>query len=194
MFSINCHSAIKCKKHDGVKQRKAFDSTIYSRNMCSKSLPRLVGPNTSKRIEIKSTLEAAVGVYDEVCADALVDCSIDHENDEDLPEGWNVTFKLGGNVVRSYTFGWLDKSLVLSEHKRSKFMVEMDMLSFKHNYLSNVDAAALGIILYYPGKCLPGDFVSYRYYPINLSCLGLVLQMMTCVLQALDATEIFSRK
>ena len=99
-----------------------------------------------------------------------------------------LLFKFGGNALRPYTSGWLENSFVLSEHKLNKIMVETKIIS------SYVDAVALGIILNYPGNCFPGDFVSNRYYPINLSCLGLVLLMMTCVLQALDTTDIFSRK
>ena len=195
-------NAVERTKDDGVKRRKAFDSTVCSRGMCFKSLPGLVGLNTSKRMdyvkevkEIKSTLEAeAVGVYDDEGAVAQVDCLINCENGEDLPVGWNVSLQFGGDALRPHASGWLDNPLVWSEHKRSKIMVEMEMISSIQNNPSTVDAVALGIIFYYPGKCFSGDFVSYRYYPINLSCLGLVLQMMTCVLQALDATEIFPRK
>ena len=123
-----------------------------------------------------------------------MDCLINCENGEDLPVGWNVSLQFGGDALRPHASGWLDNPLVWSEHKRSKIMVEMEMISSIQNNPSTVDAVALGIIFYYPGKCFPGDFVSYRYYPINLSCLGLVLQMMTYVLQALDTTDIFSRK
>ena len=83
----------------------------------------------------------------------------------------------------SHSSLWLERSWLAQKQYEediwSMSKLDKNLVYSVNVNLSTVDAATLGIILNYPGKCFPGDFVSYRYYPINLSCLGLVLQMMT---------------
>ena len=288
-------------------------------------------------VECKATSEATVDGIEFIllcqylCC--LVDCSIDCENDENLLKGWKVTLKFDVNAVRSHASRWLETSLVVSEHRFIKNMVEMKMLSSLYSILSDMEkedkvvkdvmdstpagnglrytlatvgnnrdevvlkrltdvgrsakakevlskvmrpcqkrcyfglctfdcqsntenlydgelifskfqtdalctlpsrwlerfwrsqvqyeeilslrtldrnlveliasvivnlttvyAATLGIILNYPGKYFPGDFILQIILLFNLCCLGLVLPLMTCCLQALDPTDENSRK
>ena len=149
MSSMYCQSVIDYDKDESIKHRKAFDSTAYSSGRSSKSSPKLERSLTSRRIddvkevqEVALTLEAddqggSFGV--EVVTNAKVIRSIDCEDDEDLSEGWNITFKFrNAYSVRSHPSRWLEKSFVLSEHRFTKNIVAMKMLSSLYSNLSDV--------------------------------------------------------
>ena len=104
------------------------------------------------------------------------------QNYGDFYGGEEILSKFQTDVLCSHSSQWLERTWLSQEQYDEEiwplstldknFVELMDSANVN---LSTVDAATLGIILNYPGKCFSGDFVPYRYYPINLSCLGLVL-------------------
>ena len=105
-------------------------------------------------------------------------------NYEDLYGGEGILSKFQTDALCSHSSQWLERFWLSQEQyeedvwsmsKLSKNLMEL-MDSVNVN-LSTVDAATLGIILNYPGKCFPGDSYYRKYYSFNLSCLGLVLYL-----------------
>ena len=92
----------------------------------------------------------------EVDANAEVDCSIDCENYNDLPEGWKVTRSFLGDAVRFYASRLLDKSIATGR------LVQI-LTYFFNCYRMWIPWVNL---TRYPGECFPGDFVSYRCYTL----------------------------
>ena len=116
------------------------------------------------------------------------------QSKEDLYGGEGIVSKFQTDVLCSLPSGWLDESIALGRLPQilsttSKHL--MDLNYFFNCYQMWIPWVYLSR---YPGKYFPGESLTYRFLPFNLCCLGLVLPLMTCCLQALDPTDENSRK
>ena len=114
-------------------------------------------------------------------------CSESCRNCEELPDGWKVILKTKVHAVRPLPSRWLDGSWHLPDH------YDGGILSL-NTFLVNVDEATLGKTSNTQGKVSQVNRFLAVFYSLIFCCLGLVLPLMTCSLDAFDPTEENARK
>ena len=98
---------------------------------------------------------------------------------------------VGGNALRPHASGRLDKSLVLSDHKVNKIMVEMEMLSSLYSNLSDTEEEG-EVVKYVMDPIQDGNDLRYTLTAVGNNRGEVALERLIDVRRSAKASCYFS--